>query len=194
MKRMRFFYYTTKLVANSLLVVILRAKGNAMSVIVVYLIFSMLAVLWFDSTSYIIPNWLVGLLLLTYPVAVYMAPHAVDWKMATAGMGVVFVVGYIIFAMKWMGGGDIKLMTVLSLWVGLRALPDFIFIVALIGGVFAVGVWVIRKALPYLPKKPDSAPLPRILRDNEPIPYGIAIAFTFLLLMWMGKIPALAIS
>ena len=118
-----------------------------MSVISIFLIFSMLAVLYFDVTRYLIPNWLVGLMLAAYPAAVMMAHHPVDWKMAVAGMTVVLVCGYIIFAMKWMGGGDIKLITACSLWVGLPNLPDFIFIVALIGGVFAFGVWSVRKIL-----------------------------------------------
>jgi len=161
-----------------------------MSVITIYLIFSMLAVLWFDITRYIIPNWLVGLMLGAYPVAVLMAHSHVDWKMAVVGMTVVLVCGYIIFAMKWMGGGDIKLITAGSLWVGLPNIPDFIFILTLIGGVFAVGVWGIRKVLPFLPKKPDAAPLPRILRDGEPVPYGVAIAFGFLLMLCNGRIPA----
>ena len=161
-----------------------------MSVIAVYLIFSMLAVMWFDVTRFIIPNWLVGLLLLTYPVAVMMSHNAIDWKMAVAGMALVLVVGYIVFALKWMGGGDIKLLTACALWVGLANLADFVFLVAVIGGVFSVGVWGIRKVLPLLPKKPAS--LPRILREGEPVPYGVAIAFGFLILLWMGRIAALS--
>lgn len=161
-----------------------------MSVISLYLIFSMLAVLYFDVSRYIIPNWLVGLMLLAYPAAVMMAQHPVDWKMAVVGMTVVLVAGYLIFAMKWMGGGDIKLITACALWVGLRNLPDFIFITALIGGVFALSVWGIRKVLPHIPSK-SNAPLPRILKEGEPVPYGVAISFGFLLMLWIGKVPAI---
>lgn len=161
-----------------------------MSVITIFIFFSMLAVLYFDVTRYIIPNWLVGALLAVYPLAVMMARHPVDWKMAVAGMAVVLVVGYFIFAMKWMGGGDIKLITACALWVGLKNLPDFLFIVALIGGVFALSLWGVRKALPFIPPKPDAPPLPRILKQGEPVPYGVAIAFGFLLMIWIGKVPA----
>lgn len=152
----------------------------------------MLAVLWFDVSRYIIPNWLVGLMLIAYPCAVVMARVPVDWKMALAAMGIVLAVGYVVFALKWMGGGDIKLMTACALWVGWgENLLNFIFVVALIGGVFALSVWGIRKILPYLPKKPGDAPLPRILREGEPIPYGVAIAFGFLLMLFNGKIPVI---
>ena len=156
-----------------------------MSVIAIFLIVSMLLVLWFDMTSYTIPNWLVGMMLIAYPVAVVMAPVAVDWKMALVGMLGVFVVGYVIFAMKWMGGGDVKLMTVCALWTGLTHLLDFMVYVALLGGVFSVVVLVARKAVLYAPK----VAWPRILRPNEPVPYGVAIALGFLIVLCQGHVP-----
>lgn len=159
-----------------------------MSIFVIYLLFSMLTVLWFDVRHYIIPNWLVGSLLVLYPVAVLMSRNSVDWQMALAGMLIVFAVGYVVFAMKWMGGGDIKLITVLALWVGFSHLLDFIFLFGLLGGVFSVLIWGIRKFEAYLPV-PKSGKLPRILRNGEPIPYGVAIAGAFLILLGRGEIP-----
>ncbi len=156
-----------------------------MSAILIYLIFTMLAVLWLDVTRYIIPNWLVGSLLALYPVAVMTSSQAVDWRMALVGMTVVLVSGYIVFALKWMGGGDIKLLTACALWVGLRNLADFIMIVAMIGGAFSLLVWLARKVLPLLPQKFDN--LPRLLRNGEPVPYGVAIAFGFLVALLNGK-------
>ena len=155
-----------------------------------YLILSMLIVLWFDITRYIIPNWLVGLMLVAYPVAVAMSANAIDWKMALVGMVLMLLAGYGIFIMKWMGGGDIKLLTACALWVGWSNLMEFIIYVAFIGGVFSIVVLAARKALPFLPRKPDAAPLPRILHDNAPIPYGVAIAFGFLLILFQSRIPA----
>lgn len=147
----------------------------------------MLCVIWFDVTRFLIPNWLVGALLVLYPLAVYWGHAQVDWKMALLGMAVVFAVGYVVFAMKWMGGGDIKLITACALWVGLKGLPEYLILVALLGGAFAVIVWVLRKVLPHLPVKVSF----RLLKDGEPIPYGVAIAVGFLLMMAEGKIPAI---
>jgi len=161
-----------------------------MGIITVYLIFSMLAVVYFDVTRFIIPNWLVGSLLALYPVAVWLCPHAVDWKMAIVGMLMVFAVGYAVFAMKWMGGGDIKLITVCALWVGFDTLLDFIFITALLGGLFAVVLLMVRKWLPLMIRR--ETPWPRILRDKEPIAYGVAIAIAFLLLVGGGRLSVLA--
>ncbi len=162
-----------------------------MSVIAIYLIFSMLTVLWFDVRHYLIPNWLVGSLLIVYPLAVWLAPVAVDWKMALAAMLGVFAVGYVVFALKWMGAGDIKLITVCSLWVGLGGLADFIFLFAMIGGLFSIALLVVRKWNVFLPV-PKSGQLPRVLRSGEPVPYGVAIASAFLIMLVMEKIPVIA--
>lgn len=162
-----------------------------MSIITVYLVFCMLAVLWYDTTRYIIPNWLVVSLMAAYAYAVYASPITVDWKMAIAGMAIVLVCGYVIFSLKFMGAGDIKLLTALSLWVGTDNLPDFVFITSLIGGVLCVGLWLGRKALPYIPRKTKRAQLPRILQDGAPVPYGIAISLAFLIMMWNSKVPVL---
>lgn len=162
-----------------------------MVLIPAFLLFVMLAVIWFDATRYIIPNWLVGALLAVYPAAVVMAPVPVDWLMALAGMAIVFAIGYGVFHMGWMGGGDIKLIIVCSLWTGWAHLLDFIFLFALLGGVLSVAVWGARKLEPFVLTPEKMAKLPRILRDKEPVPYGLAIAAAFLLLMGMGQIPVL---
>jgi prepilin peptidase CpaA len=163
-----------------------------MSLVAIYLIFSMLFVICSDVTRYLIPNWLVGSLLVCYPLAIFMFHAPLDWLMALSGMVLVFIVGYFIFAMRWMGGGDIKLITVLALWVGWQHLPDFIIIFALYGGVFAMIIWLVRKALPFVPRKTQT--LPRILREGEPVPYGVAIALGFLTMMGMGEIPGVALA
>lgn len=163
-----------------------------MLAIKIYLIFSMLAILWSDVRRYLIPNWLVGSLLLLYPLAVWLSPNQTDWPMAVAGMGITFVIGYGIFAMRWMGAGDIKLLTVCSLWVGFSLLLEFIFTVALLGGALSLLLLAARKILPLLAVKfPKLPPLPRILRNGEPVPYGVAIAVAFLLLLFMGKMALL---
>ena len=162
-----------------------------MTVITVYLIFCMLAVIYFDVTRYIIPNWLVGSLLLLYPVAVWMAPLPLDWTMALAAVGTVFAIGDASVAVKWMGAGDIKLLTACALWVGWGGLLNFIFTVALLGGALAAGLWLARKALPHAQFIKRETPWPRILREGEPVPYGVAIAAAMLLLLKDGGLPGL---
>ncbi len=156
-----------------------------------YLIFSMLAIIVFDVRKYIIPNWIVGSLLVLYPIAVLMAPVEVDWKMALAAMGIVFAAGYVVFAMRWMGAGDVKFITVCALWVGYSELLNFIFLFAILGGLLSGFLWGFRKMVPGFAGKLPFKELPRILRDGEPVPYGVAIAAAFLFMMWTNKIPML---
>ncbi|MCE2927671.1 MAG: prepilin peptidase [Rickettsiales bacterium] len=159
-----------------------------MAIISLYFIFSMLAVMVYDVTRYIIPNWLVGSLLVLYPVSLWLSHEAVDWQMALAAMGVVFALGYVVFALRLMGGGDIKLITVCALWVGWSLLLEFIFITAILGGILALSLWLIRKPIPYL--RPAKT-LPRILKEGEPVPYGVAIALAMLYLQFSAKIALL---
>ncbi len=157
--------------------------------IAVFLIIAMLLVLYFDITRYIIPNWLCGLLLLLYPIAVYMAAVPVDWQKGLMALAIMFAIGYVAFARNWMGGGDVKLLVACSVWVGLARLMDFAFTVAILGGVLSVVLYLVRKLPPVVNR---AQKLPRIMRVGEPVPYGIAIAFAFFLMMKMGNIPALA--
>jgi len=161
-----------------------------MFVIEIYLIFSMLAVLWLDLTRYVIPNWLTASLLALYPLGVWMAHTSVDWKMALVGMLLVLVVGYGIFFMKWMGGGDIKLITVCALWVGWHNLPEFLIYFTLLGGAMSIGILLLRKGVPWIPQLAGRK-LPRILQDGAPVPYGVAIAAGFLIMLGAGDIPVI---
>ncbi len=146
----------------------------------------MLFVVYSDSTRFIIPNWLNGSLILLYPLAVWLSPVAVDWQMAIAAMLVMFAIGYVIFALNLMGGGDIKLITALALWVGWEKLAEFGFLFALLGGAMSLVIIIGRKLAPYIISKSS---LPRLLRDKEPVPYGVAIAAAFLWMVADGKIP-----
>lgn len=163
-----------------------------MLAIKMYLIFSMLAIIFFDVRKYIIPNWIVGSLLVLYPIAVLMSPAEVDWKMALVAMVIVFGVGYFVFAMRWMGAGDVKFITVLALWTGYTELLHFVFMFAILGGLFSGFLWGFRKMVPSFAGKLPFKELPRILREGEPVPYGVAIAMAFLFMLWTNKIPALA--
>ncbi len=159
-----------------------------MTAIGLYIIFSMIAVIAFDVTRYIIPNWLVASILVLYPVAVLISPHQIDWMMALAGAAIVFLVGYVVFALRLMGGGDIKLITVCALWVGWSSLLEFIFVTAILGGLLAAALWIIRKLIPHIK---SIKVLPRILKEGESVPYGVAIALAFLYLHYLGKLAAL---
>ncbi len=168
-----------------------------MAVFFIVLTVLMALVLYFDATKYIIPNWLVGLTLAVYPLMVVMSPTPIDWSRAVLATVAVFVVGYGMWKMRWMGGGDIKLITACSLWAGasLLRLFDFLIIMTVFGGVLALAAIVIRKGLPWVaPAMLGSPKLPRLFKDGEPVPYGLAIALAFLFLLWKQQLPGLTLK
>lgn len=161
-----------------------------MSIITLYLVFAMFAVMAYDASKFIIPNWLVGSLLLVYPIALVAANFGVDWKMDLLGMLITFAIGYFIFALRLMGGGDVKLIIVLALWVGWEKLAMFGFNFAVLGGVLSIFILIARKIIPHVIS--DKGKLPRILRNKEPVPYGLAIAGAFLMMLYSKDVPIVA--
>src|SRR3546814_3100054 len=82
------------------------------------------------------------------------------------------------------GGGDLKLMTAVSLWAGLDALPQLLLWTALAGGAFALGLIVLRRLLGgllFVQPFAETVTLPRLLLPGEAIPYGVAIALGVIL-------------
>jgi prepilin peptidase CpaA len=160
-----------------------------MQFISLYMIFAMLATIWYDVTRYTIPNWLVGSVVILWPLALYLSPETMDWKMALAAAGLLFVIGYVLFALKVMGAGDAKLIAALGLWVGWNYLSEFVMLFAILGGIFCLFVLAVRTIKPYLPGKERFKP--RLFQKKAPLPYGVAIAGAFLVLMYANEIPLL---
>lgn len=155
----------------------------------------MLAVFYLDATRYLIPNWLVGTVIAAYPCMVMITPVSVNWLEALEVMAGVFAVGYVVFILRLMGGGDVKLLTACALWVGLPGLMDYLLYVAALGGALGLALYIGRKLLAAAaPAVALSPRLPRILREREPLPYGLAIAAAFLWLLWHGLLPGLAVA
>lgn len=150
---------------------------------------------YFDLTRYIIPNWLNLAVLALYPVFLPLAPVMPDWPLALAAFAVTFVVGFLFYAFRWMGAGDIKLLAALAPWCGWSmALALLVLYTALLGGILALAVYVARLLIPFVLARLESeAAIPRLLTMGEPIPYGIAISVAFVLLIATGEIQGLGI-
>lgn len=116
-----------------------------------------------DFRSRRIDNWLNAAIALGAPLFWYstsMSYSAMGWQLLMA-LGT-FVVLAVLFALRAMGGGDVKLLTALALWITPRLFLDLVLMMALVGGLltFLFGGWhVIRRE-----------------REKLAIPYGIAIS------------------
>ena len=80
--------------------------------------------------------------------------------------------GTLLFVRGWMGGGDIKLLAASSLWFNLDLGWKMLAAVAIAGGLETILVAIIR-SLPWPRTARDRIML---LRREEAIPYGLAIA------------------
>ncbi|MGN6422808.1 MAG: A24 family peptidase [Asticcacaulis sp.] len=143
-----------------------------------------------DLTSMTIPNRLtLGLAAAFAPTAVLMQLSGhFGWPQwgEHLGLGVFgLVLGMICFALRFMGGGDAKMIAAASLWLGWHGFIAFLIYTALAGGVLTLGLIGARKAFvlaaPRLP-----AWLGRHLEAKGDIPYGIAICVGGLAAIWQS--------
>ena len=124
-----------------------------------------------------IDNWLNAAIALTAP-AFWWASGLSFYPGVAMQFGVAlaaFAVLAGMFALRVMGGGDVKLLTALALWLPWQPFMQLLLLMSLIGGVLTVvlGAWhVMRRE-----------------RDKLKIPYGVAIASAGLLVMAMNYGP-----
>jgi prepilin peptidase CpaA len=150
-------------------------------------------VIYTDTTRYTISNRVNAIILCLFVVAAIFLP--VQWE-ALGAAAIFFALGLGLFALGLMGGGDVKLLTVLTLWTGWdEATLSFFFLTGIFGGVLCIILLPLRRFLPNpLFKSNPTRPTPRILTRKEPVPYGIAIAMAFLWLLWVGGVPVLSVA
>ena len=151
-----------------------------------------------DVASYRIPNKINGAMLLLYPIACVLLPGGGEvWLNGIIGFVILFAIGNILFRFRVMGGGDVKMIAVLSLWIGYgMPLLNFVTLFGLLGGVGTLMLLSLRKITPFivLKLKGEQATIPRVLSYHEPLPYGVPIGITFLYLLWTGVVPLLPVS
>ncbi|WP_299810214.1 prepilin peptidase [uncultured Roseibium sp.] len=99
------------------------------------------------------------------------------WGMHALGLLVVFPVCFGFFAAGWMGGGDVKFISAIALWIGLTPeLGVFVLLVAFFGMLLTFALLFVRKfeVVPTVLATQDW--FARLHDRKGGIPYGIAIA------------------
>jgi prepilin peptidase CpaA len=117
-----------------------------------------------DLRSRQIGNWLTGAIALSAPLFWWASGLAL-WPGVALQVGVAlaaFAVLAALFALRAMGGGDVKLLTALALWIEPEWFLRLVLVMALLGGLLTLvfGVWHVM----------------RRRKDRLAIPYGVAIA------------------
>ena len=98
----------------------------------------------------------------------------VAWQIGVAALTLIILAA--LFAMRAMGGGDVKLLTVLALWIQPLWFVRLLIGMSLIGGVLtlALGAWHVM----------------RRRRDKLAVPYGVAISSAALWVLAAQFVPA----
>jgi prepilin peptidase CpaA len=116
-----------------------------------------------DLRARVIGNWLnlaIALLAPAYWFATGLAPWPDMALQLTLGLGV-FAAFAALFALGWMGGGDVKLLAALALWLPAFLVFKLLVLMSLIGGVLTVAYVAVH----------------RLRKLGQPeIPYGVAIS------------------
>lgn len=129
-----------------------------------------------DLISMTIPNWISGALVVAFfpaALAVGLTPMAMAVHVGVA-IAALFV-GAGMFALRWIGGGDAKLIAASCLWLGLTGAGMFLLWTGLVGGLFCVVLIFARfYSRPYLLGAPGW--VVHLMEPRGDIPYGVAIA------------------
>ncbi len=114
------------------------------------------------------------------------------WRSSVDGLAAGLIGGgvfFLFFLVRGMGAGDVKLMTAVGVWSGLRQLPTILITTALAGGVLAIGYMLFHRQAGHTLRNLGSlfrhhfwsglAPHPELNLQNPQairIPYALAIA------------------
>lgn len=145
-----------------------------------------------DALSLRIPNWLTGLIALSFfPLAfVSGMPWDVMLMHMATGAGLFFA-GFALFALGLFGGGDAKLIAAAGLWFGWPNVVPFLVLTVFAGGLLAlaVGIWAMLNMNAEIK---GQAWLKRFSSLRPNVPYGYALAIGAILAFpqssWMPSV------
>lgn len=129
-----------------------------------------------DLTTMRIPNWISGLLILFFfPAALVVGLPPIAYAVHIGVAVAALLVGMAMFALRWIGGGDAKLMAAACLWLGLTGSGMFLLWTGVMGGLFCLVLLFARfHSRPYLAGAPGW--VVQLMEPKGDIPYGVAIA------------------
>jgi prepilin peptidase CpaA len=137
----------------------------------------MVAAAVIDLMSYRIPNELVLALLVLFVVVAALNWSEVPWGSHLAAAILIFGAGILLYAIRQMGAGDVKLLAVVALWSGVFPLPRLMVFVSVCGLIGMLILIAFRAVVPRLQPQgtSETRKLPRVLTKGQGIPYAIGI-------------------
>ena len=129
-----------------------------------------------DFLKYIIPNHVSVAITALYPLYALAVAPDLDWAGGIACGVIVFALGFVFFALRLTGGGDVKMLSAVSIWAGPPLILPFLIVTAFAGGVLSIAALI--RLLPGRLRPAGRAGFS--MRETpvmrERVPYGVAIA------------------
>lgn len=123
-----------------------------------------------------IPNWMNGFLALAFlPVAILSGLSLVDFGWHLLAGYIALGAGFGMHALRWIGGGDVKLFAGTALWLGLPDLLPLLAATSVVGGLLAV-FFLLFQQLRCSPRFLFLQPWIGSGKLKTGVPYGVAIA------------------
>lgn len=146
------------------------------ALVLVILPLLLIAAAGWDIASFTIPNFLTAaltVLFAVFAVAAGLSWAAIGWHLLAGAIGL--TIGFILFALGYVGGGDAKLFAAVALWLGFGDLLPYALIASAFGGVLTLAILMARKWL--IPVWMLRYNWVLKLHDSKSgIPYGVALA------------------
>jgi prepilin peptidase CpaA len=142
----------------------------------------LLAAAAYDVSSFRIPNWIPLTLAAIYLPTAFLA----DLTVIDIAEGLALFLGFLalgmgLFALKWIGGGDAKLLAAAAPWFGFSHAFDYVIGTALVGGLLVIALLMFRRA-PLPASVAGRSWILRLHSSDEGVPYGVALAAAGLIL------------
>ncbi|MCR6500554.1 prepilin peptidase [Shinella sp. CPCC 101442] len=128
-----------------------------------------------DFFTMTIPNRVSVILLGAFLVAAPLAGLGLTEIAMHLGAGLLmFSIGFVLFALNTMGGGDVKLLSASAVWFGINpSLMEYMIYVSAFGGLLTLGILILRAKTSMV--HASGLPVPVHLLSGRKVPYGIAI-------------------
>jgi prepilin peptidase CpaA len=137
-----------------------------------------------DIAMYRIPNIVVLMILVLYPIYVITAPGEQEWLESLGIFALTIAVGIPLAHFNIFGGGDMKLLAAILLWAGPALAPAALLVAVFAGGLISLLMltkvrFVIASALNSIGRESLGK---MFLAKN--MPYGVGLAFGGILVGW----------
>jgi prepilin peptidase CpaA len=131
-----------------------------------------------DLRRLMIPNALTLALCVLWPLYVLATPTLIATLGSLACAAIVFLVGALLFSRGYIGGGDVKLLTVAVLWAGPGGVGPLLLLTGVLGGMLALFLLIPPGAHLASLARAKFGPGDASIKGGlvTPVPYGIAIA------------------